>query len=167
MADFAERMDVLAEMVGDGDLVGSVEVSQIYAHAQHEHLNWKHPRGGRALYLQQPLFEHASAYIEAYARTVLEDGGEPAMAWAMEDLAGDGGVALRAPVLYYNLRRSGHPSVTSDGVTIYDRPPEQHRLSEAELKAIYREHHPIPSKYSEKQLRFLWATGIGGTEGSE
>lgn len=29
MSDFAERMDALAEMVGDHDLVGSVEVNQV------------------------------------------------------------------------------------------------------------------------------------------
>jgi hypothetical protein len=78
----------------------------------------------------------------------------------MEDLAEDGGVATKAPVLYSNLRASGHPIVTDDGVVIYDRPPRQHRLTEEELKAIYREHNPVPSKYTEKQLRFLWSRGV-------
>lgn len=32
MGDFAERIDALKELVGNGDLVGKVEVSQIYAH---------------------------------------------------------------------------------------------------------------------------------------
>jgi hypothetical protein len=50
--------------------------------------------------------------------------------------------------------------VTSDGTVIYDRPAEQHRLSEAELEALYRAHHPVPSKFTARQLRYLWATGI-------
>jgi hypothetical protein len=69
-------------------------------------------------------------------------------------------VATHAPVLYSNLRASGHPIVTDDGTVIYGRPPRQHRLTEEELKAIYREHNPVPSKYTEKQLRFLWSRGV-------
>jgi hypothetical protein len=106
------------------------------------------------------LLENYPRYFQAYADKLLEDGGEPSMAESMEDLAEDGGVATRAPVLYSNLRASGHPSVTSDGVTTYDREPRQHRLSEEELRAIYREHHPVPSKDSEKELRFLWSRGF-------
>jgi hypothetical protein len=132
----------------------------VYAKYQHNGLDFAHPRGGQALYLQAPLLENYPRYFQAYADKLLEDGGEPSMAESMEDLAEDGGVATRAPVLYSNLRASGHPSVTSDGVTVYDREPRQHRLSEEELKAIYREHHPVPSKYSERELRFLWERGF-------
>jgi hypothetical protein len=123
-------------------------------------LDLHHPLGGQALYLQAPLMEKYSDYLNAYARQVLEDGGEQSLIASMEDLAEDGGVATRAPVLYANLRASGHPMVESDGVTVYDRPARQHRLSEEELKALWRLHHPIPSKYTAKQLRFLWSRGI-------
>jgi hypothetical protein len=157
---FGDRLDVLKEMVGSGDLTGKVVVDQVYAQRQHEELSWSHPRGGQALYLGQPLLDNHPRYFQAYAGRLLDDGGEQAFVDSMEDLAEDGGVATRAPVLYSNLRASGHPSVTSDGVTVYDRPPRQHRLSEEELRAIYREHHPVPSKYSERELRFLWALGI-------
>jgi hypothetical protein len=157
---FGDRIDALKEMVGSGKLVGTVEVAQAYARYQHEGLDFAHPRGGGALYLSQPLLDHKDTYLQSYADKLLEDGGEQAIVDAMEDLAEEGGVAMRAPVLYSNLRASGHPSVTSDDVTIYDRPPRQHRLSEDELKAIYREHHPVPSKYTEKQLRFLFARGF-------
>jgi hypothetical protein len=102
--------------------------------------------------------ENYPEYFAAIAATVLEDGGEAAMIHSTEDLAGDGGVATRAPVLWWNLRRSGHPFVTSDGAIVYDRAPEQEYLTEDQLKAIYREHHPIPSVHSERELRFLWAT---------
>jgi hypothetical protein len=127
---------------------------------QHEGLDFDHPRGGESLYLQKPLFENYERYLQKYADAVLRDGGEHALADCMEDLAEDGGVAIRAPILYDNLRASGHPMVTSDGETVYDREPRQHRLSEEELKAIYREHHPVPSKYSDRELRFLFGSGI-------
>jgi len=128
--------------------------------SQHEGLDFAHPRGGQALYLSQPLLDNHPHYLQSYADKLLEDGGESAIIASMEDLAEEGGIATHAPVLYSNLRASGHPMVTSDNVTIYDRPPRQHRLSEEELRAIYREHHPIPSKYSERELRFLWSRGI-------
>jgi len=104
--------------------------------------------------------EHHDEYLQRIAEDVLNDGGKDAMIQSMEDLAEDGGVATRAPILYDNLRASGHPSVTEDGVTVYDREPRQHRLTEEELKAIYREHNPVPSKHSLKELRFLWGSGI-------
>lgn len=160
MADFFERTDFLAEMVGHGDLAGMVEVDQRYAAIQHNSLDFNHPRGGEALYLTTPLLENSDRYFGDIARTLLDEGPEPGMIRSVENLAEEGGVATRAPILYDNLRASGHPSVTSDGVTVYDRPPRQHRLSEAELKAIYRAHHPVPSKFTLKQLRFLWSRGI-------
>jgi hypothetical protein len=134
----------------------------MYARYQHllEGLDLHHPRGGQALYLQAPLLENYPRYLQAYADRLLEDGGEQSVIDSMEDLAEEGGVATRAPILYANLRASGSPSVTSDGRSIYDRPPRQHRLTEDELRALWRQHHPIPSKYSARELRFLWARGF-------
>jgi hypothetical protein len=134
----------------------------MYARYQHlpEGLDLHHPRGGQALYLSQPLLENHPRYLQAYADHLLGDGGEASLAESMENLAEDGGVAVRAPILYANLRASGHPSVTSGEVTVYGRPPRQHRLSEEELRALYRLHHPVPSRFSEKQLRFLWSRGF-------
>lgn len=127
---------------------------------RHEGLDFNHPRGGQALYLSQPLLDKHGDYLRSYADRLLEDGGEQALIASMEDLAEEGGVATHAPVLYTNLRASGHPMVESGGTVIYDRPPRQHRLSEEELKAIYRQHHPVPSKYSLRELRFLWSRGF-------
>lgn len=135
MADFFARMDELAEMVGHGDLTGTVSVDQVYARFQHEGLDLYHPRGGQALYLQQPLMSHKDRYLQSVADGVLDDGGRDAMIRAVEDLAEDGGVATHAPVELGDLRASGHPSVSSDGAVVYDRPPRQHRLSEEELRA--------------------------------
>ena len=76
---FSERIDELRKMVGSGKIVASCEVNQVYAQNQHEHLEYHHPRGGQALYLQEPLMENFHSYLEDYARTVLDDGGQPAM----------------------------------------------------------------------------------------
>ncbi len=104
--------------------------------------------------------ENHDDYLGRIAAGILDDGGKRAMIEVTEDLAEDGGVATRAPILYDNLRASGHPVVTDGGAVIYDREPRQHRLTEEELKAIYREHHPVPSKHSDRELRFLFGSGI-------
>jgi hypothetical protein len=133
--DFGARIDELKERVGRGDLTGSVTVDQVYARYQHEDLDLVHPRGGQAMYLRQPVMEHHESYLQKIAETVLDDGGKREMISAVEDLAEDGGVARYAPVEFDDLRASGHPTVTSDGETVYDRAPRVARLSEEELKA--------------------------------
>lgn len=140
--DFAERMDELSHLVGEGTLTGSVTVDQVYAHVQHEDLTFNHPHGGHALYLQQPLMDKHEGYLRKIADRLLEDGPVPAMAEAMEDLAEDGGVAVHAPLDFGDLRESGHPEVTSNGETVYDRAPRQHRLTEEELRAKSRARWP-------------------------
>jgi hypothetical protein len=105
----------------------------MYAHYQHERLDLHHPHGGQAKFLQQPLYDHYRDYLGDYAKTVLDDGGVPAMKRTAEHLSDQ--VEAHAPVEFEDLRRSGHPSVTQAGRTIYDRAPKQHRLSEEELKA--------------------------------
>jgi hypothetical protein len=130
---FDERITALMEQVGTGDLTGTVEVNQRYSHWQHEGLDFKHPRGGQALFLSTPLMERFPLYLETIARTVLEDGGKDAMSSSMENLSE--AVAVLAPVEFANLRASGHPTVTDNGAVVYDRAPLQHRLTEEELRA--------------------------------
>lgn len=104
----------------------------IYAHYQHEHLEFHHPRGGRALYLQAPLYEHFRDYLSAIADEVLKDGGKRQMERSVEHLSDQ--VETNAPREFGDLMRSGHPEVIQGGRTLYDRPPKQHRLTEAELR---------------------------------
>jgi len=153
-------MTWLADMVGDGELVGRVEVDQVYAHIQHESLDYRHPRGGQAMYLREPLFANFRSYLQSIANSLLIDGGRRAMIRAMEDLAEEGGVATFAPIEFGFLRASGYPTVTDNGAKIYDRAPRSPRLSEAELKALYRQTHPIPSRFTPKQLRWMWAQRV-------
>lgn len=129
---FGERIDMLAERVGDGDLVGRVVVDQIYARFIHEDLTLNHPRGGQAKYLEQPLHAQHGRYLQGIARSVLDQGPVPGMVEAMEDLADQ--VETFAPVLFENLRESGHPQVEDGERTVYDRAPKQRRLTEAELR---------------------------------
>ena len=144
---FSERIDELRKMVGSGKIIAQVTVDQRYAQYQHEHLELHHPRGGTALYLQQPLMENFHSYLEDYAKTVLDDGGQSAMKRSAEHLSDQ--VEVRAPVEFNDLRRSGHAQVTQDGRTVYDRPPKQARLTEAELKAKSR-----------AALRARWNAGL-------
>lgn len=134
---FSERIAELRHLVGDGQrLQGTVTVDQRYAKYQHEHAELHHPRGGRAFYLREPLFDGYRDYLADYARTVLADGGQPAMRRSMEHLSNQ--VELTAPVEWNDLRKSGHPQVTVGERTVYDRPPKAARLTAEELKAKSR-----------------------------
>lgn len=137
---FHDRIRALREQVGSSEAVlrGSVVVDQRYAHVQHERLDFRHPRGGQALYLAEPLMRNHRRYLQDYADAVLDNGGHDAMIRAVEDLAGSGGVATHAPVELGDLRASGHPSVRLGERQVYDRPAAMHRLSPSELKAKSR-----------------------------
>lgn len=136
MRTISEGLDELRARTScrEGVLEGSVAVNQVYAHYQHEHMEFRHPRGGMAKYLEVPLLMNGTRYIADVARSYLEDGGRLAMEHSMEHLAEDGGVATHAPVEFDDLRRSGHPKVKVGERTVYDREPRQHRLSEEELR---------------------------------
>jgi hypothetical protein len=144
---FDERIDVLRKMVGGGTITASCTVDQVYAHRQHEELSWRHPRGGKALYLQQPLMENYHSYLDDYAKTVLDDGGQAAMRRAAENLSDQ--VERHAPREFFDLMRSGHPKVEQNGQTIYDRPPKVPRLTREELRAK-----------SNAALRARWNAGL-------
>lgn len=131
---FGTRIDDLMQTVGDEPLAGTVVVDQVYAKFQHEGLDLRHPRGGQAKYLSQPLLDNRDRYLSGIAETVLEDGGTRGMEDAVEDLAGSGGVETHAPLLWGDLRRSGHPTVRSGGTVVFDRPPAARRLTDQELK---------------------------------
>jgi hypothetical protein len=129
---YKDRLAELRKMFSGGKLAGSVTVDQIYAHYQHEHPEFHHPRGGGAFFLTKPLMERYGHWMQDYARTVLQDGGTGAVKRAMEDLSDQ--VEEYAPVEFADLRRSGHPQVTRGSRTLYDRQPKVHRLTDDELR---------------------------------
>ncbi|HEY2638960.1 MAG TPA: hypothetical protein VGI66_03625 [Streptosporangiaceae bacterium] len=140
-------------------LHGQVEVDQIYAHYQHEHVEFRHPRGGRAMYLQGPLFEHYRGYLQEIAGGVLKDGGREGMKRSMEHLSDQ--VELNAPREFLDLSRSGHPTVSVGQRVVYDRRPKQHRLSEWELKAKSRIRY---MKLPDRLKGWIWWHLQGHTE---
>lgn len=132
-ATFVAALKELGERVGEGHLIGRVEVDQVYAQFQHEGLDLNHPRGGQAKYLEQPLFAGHRTYLERVAANVLDGDVVAAMASSMESLSAE--VFKLAPVEFYDLRASGHPYVVRTGAIEYDRPPTQPRLTSAQLAA--------------------------------
>lgn len=132
---FDTRLNTLLHNVGHGHLVGKVRVDQVYARYQHEGLDFKHPDGGQAQYLRQPLFAKVSSYMDTLANNLLGADGTmfaTAMSRAMEDLSLE--VYNLAPWEFGDLRASGNPIVTDDGAEVYNRPPLVARLSKDELR---------------------------------
>lgn len=104
------------------------------AHYQHEHPQFRHPRGGQAFYLQEPLYESADRYVQAVANDLLdvEKNLADTVFDQMQDLVRQ--VEVRAPTEFGSLRQSGAPSVTDKGAVVRSEPPQQRRLTEEELR---------------------------------
>ena len=130
---FEERLDELSERIGHTPVRGAVEVDQVYAQYQHEGLDLRHPRGGQAKYLEEPLYAQHRDYLQEIAHRILEEGPDQPMADVLEQLSGE--VFTHAPVEFADLRASGHPTVTRGGVPVYDRAPMQARLTPEQLRA--------------------------------
>jgi len=132
MGDFQARTDELARKVGHGDLKGRVEVDQIYARFQHERADLRHPHGGGPFYLRKSMIEHGQQHLMTVGAAILEHGGVPAMADAMDEVVGL--LPRYTPVEFGYLRDSGHAQVFDNGSLAYDLPPIVPRLSEEQLK---------------------------------
>lgn len=122
--------------VGEGVLRGRVVVDQVYAQYQHERADLKHPRGGMAKYLWEPLKARHGNYLRRVAKAFLDGDPEQTMAECMEGLAG--AMSAATPIRYNNLRRSANPQVFSRGRKVYDRRAQQRRLTDEELKLLRR-----------------------------
>lgn len=152
-SSFFDRIDELAERVGHGDVQGKVEVNQPYAQAQEagsaphtirarkaKVLHWTnetgehfatqvhHPGTPPTFFLSQALMEHHAQYLQTIADKVLDDGVKTPMAEAMEALSD--AVEHTAPKDTGRLSESGHPTVTANGETVYDRAPKAPRMRE-------------------------------------
>lgn len=136
---FFDRIDMLDEQVGHGNLSAEVEVDQVYAHYQEVGEDLEHPRGGEAYALRNSLYVPIDRHLRRLAeRAITPDGSE--IREGMQDVseAISDEYHSRAPREFDVLRNSAHPSVTDDGAVIYDRPPHVHRLSEEELRDEHR-----------------------------
>lgn len=124
--DAIRGIERLMNSVGDGDIVARCTVDQPYAQRQHEELTWKHPRGGRAKYLEAPLFENHAELMQGIADSLItEDGSdlERGMINAAEQMSR--WVEDNAPKEDQVLMFSGHPQVIDGGMEVYDRPPKK------------------------------------------
>jgi hypothetical protein len=123
MGTFIQRMDHLSEEVGTGSLVARCKVNQPYAQDQHETLHYRH-NDGRARYLGGPLFENQADLMDIIGRHAITPLGsdiQQGMIEVAEMMARY--VLTNAPKLSGRLSTSGHPTVTDNGMLIYDRPP--------------------------------------------
>ncbi len=136
MGDFDSRIEQLQQRVGFLPARAALEVDQVYARYQHEGLDFRHPRGGQAKYLEIPLYVETPGYLRDVAARVLEDGLDAPLEAVAEDLSGQ--VFDHAPVEFLDLRASGHPRVLRGSTVVYDRPPMQPRLTEAQLRAKHK-----------------------------
>lgn len=130
---FDARIRQLADSVGDGHLVGSLERNQVYAKVQHEDLSLRH-LVGQAKYQEAPLLARHRDYLQAVADAVLDGDMVAAMARQLERFDTDS--AKLTPKDLTILARSGRPQVRSGQEIVYDRPPDVPRLSPAELYAL-------------------------------
>lgn len=130
--DFDRTMRDLSDRVGEGVITARVEVDQVYAKYQHERTDLRHPGGGKANYLRDPLFSRHQADLRRVARTILEFGPIPGMTDAAESVSQ--GVYEQAPFEFGDLKASPHPTVMDGSTLAYDRPPAVHRLSGDELR---------------------------------
>lgn len=124
MADtFNRKIDELARRVGPGYITAKCVVDQPYAQNQHQSVWFKHTNG-RAFYLGAPLLENSLDLVASIARSVLTPSG-PMIRLRMIEIAEALAryVLENAPKETGQLSLSGHPSVTDNGVIIYDRPP--------------------------------------------
>lgn len=133
---FGDRLSELAERVGDGLLRGQVVVDQAYAQNQHESSWFKHPEGGKAYFLRDPLFSQMQGDYQDLADAVLNEDDNKTLADVMADNMERLSAAVyeQAPLDFGDLKASGHPMVMDGEETVYDRKPNVHRLSPEELK---------------------------------
>jgi hypothetical protein len=121
---FYRRIDRLSDSVGSGKIVAGCTVNQPYAQNQHQSVWFRHPHGGRALYLGAPLMENAYLLVGEIARSAITPFGsllDQRMIDAAETLSRY--VLENAPVETGLLRTSGNPWVKDNNVVVYDRPP--------------------------------------------
>ena len=143
---FDERFAELRRLVGKGTIKGTIEVDQVYARwadgtgdlgddtgvITPEQIavgprgkpgpEFDHPRGGRSGYLTTTLTTKGPSIAQSWADAIGDKQPLDAVFIRnVEDIAAV--VAFDAPIEFWLLRGSAHPSVEREGAVIYDRPP--------------------------------------------
>ncbi len=139
---FAQGIDELKNLVGDGILGGEIKVDQVYAHYQDSGkgphgtpaIAFEHPRGGQAMYLSGPMRYRRGEVIQRWANNVLSGRLVPETIDILHSFGDD--VQLNAPREFDILRNSASLALKDDGATVFVLPALIPRLSETEIKAI-------------------------------
>lgn len=124
----------LIDRTGGPTVKGTVVVDQVYAQDQHESLDYLHPHGGGAKYLENPMFEHAAGRIQQFADRFLNARRSTASVWGgvvCQPLIRD--VEQHAPRKQQDLRFSAGLTVREGGSTVLVIPPKIPRLNDAAL----------------------------------
>lgn len=125
----------LIDRTGGPRIRATVTVNQIYAQNQHESLDFEHPRGGRAKYLESPMYEGHAKWFQRFANGLLRKGAEATDGWTKVGRSLKAEVPKNAPVEFGDLRQSAALMVKEGPRLVVDEPPAQGRLSDSELKA--------------------------------
>lgn len=113
----------------------TVTVNQPYAQDQHETLFYRHPRGGRAKFLELPLYENATSWVNKFANRLLVRGARTDEEWGKVGRELAKSVSKNAPLEFGDLRNSAGLVVKAGSRVVITEPPKQPRLSDAELDA--------------------------------
>lgn len=131
-----EGIQQLINRTAGGRIKATVTVDQPYAQDQHETLYYRHPRGGRAKYLEAPLFENHRTWMQNFANRLLRARKDATELWAEEcGVPLKNAVAKNAPVEFGDLKMSAGLVVREGSSVVRSDPPAQSRLTEAELDA--------------------------------
>jgi len=117
------------------DLTASIVVDQVYAEIQHEALEFAHPRGGKAKYLEGPLFEETPYLLRQFATKFTISKQKTSKLWADCGKIIMDEVPYNAPREFGDLARSAALTVTEGGSVIKHIPARQGRLTDEELEA--------------------------------
>lgn len=132
-------VDGITELIqrtgGSNRITAKVVVDQPYAQDQHETMFYKHPRGGKAKYLETPLFAGYPEWLQKFANGLLKSKESLPKDWAEVGRSLKREVPRNAPVEFGDLRQSAGLVVTEGSSTVVDEPPAQGRLTEGELDA--------------------------------
>lgn len=123
MGTFDERIEELADAVGEGDLTAELVVDQAYAEVQHEREDYHHTVG-QAHYLEEPMMAMSGEFMEHLAESAITaDGSE--LFFGMRDVSERLSRIVEdyAPQDTGELYLSGSPRTIDNGVERYHRPP--------------------------------------------
>lgn len=132
----SEGLEDLIRRTTGPRIKSTTTVNQPYAQDQHETMYYRHPRGGMAKYLENPMFAEYREWLQDFANGVLDEGADIEQDWANKvGRALQGVVKKNAPREFGDLMDSAALLVKSGGTIVMDLPAKQGRLSEQELDA--------------------------------